>query len=137
VSALSRLVTWTESPLKISAVIVSAFVVAGSAKFLIVTVLVHLHVPQMFLRLQDAILTGALAAILVLTVLLAVASRRKRVQEELQTIAMLNHEIRNALEVIIGSDYLPQSEQAAAIIQSVDRINRTLKGLLGPKMEKF
>ncbi len=46
-------------------------------------------------------------------------------------VISVDHELRNALEVILGSDYLKQSTKGEAILDSVERINRTLDSILG------
>lgn len=85
----------------------------------------------MYLRLQDSILTGVLTAIGVWASLMIATERRKFVLKEIQTVANLNHELRNALEVILGSAYLAESSKGGAILDSVERINRTLDSILG------
>lgn len=121
----------TGSNQRIAAVGVAAFVVAGSVKFAVVGLLLNFGVHRKYLRLQDAALTGALAALLVSSALIAMAARRRYVLQQIQVVSNLNHELRNALEVILGSEYLPQSAQAEAILESVNRIERTLVKVLG------
>jgi phage terminase Nu1 subunit (DNA packaging protein) len=51
------------------------------------------------------------------------------VVEELARVAELNHNVRNALQVIRHSHTLERDEQAEAIVASVDRIDETLRRL--------
>jgi len=110
--------------------------IVGFLKFGAVSFLLHLNAPRDYLRMQDAILTGLLAAAAVCAVLWGVKQRRKYVRGEIQTVANLNHELRNALEVIIGSEYLAQSSKGEAILESVERINRALNNILGSQARK-
>jgi signal transduction histidine kinase len=138
VRTLSRVAGYlTDSPTRIAVSAAVVFVLAGAAKYFAVAVLWHFHAERWFLRGQDVVLTGLLASGFVATLLAAFGSRRRYVLEQVRLAAMLNHEVRNALEVILGSDYLPESEQTQAVMQSVDRINRTLNGLLQPNARKL
>jgi hypothetical protein len=108
-------------------------VVVGLAKYAVVGVLVRLETPAMYLRLQDSILTGLLAAVVVGAALTISNVRRKFLLKEVETVASLNHELRNALEVILGSEFLALSNKGEAILDSVERINRTLDNIVGRK----
>jgi signal transduction histidine kinase len=119
----------------VATVIVLAAGIAA-AKFLVVTLLVRLQVPGILLRLQDSILTGALAAVAIWAAMRIASVRQKILAEQVETIAALNHELRNALEVILGLEYLSESTKGAAILESVQRIDRTLDQILGPKPRK-
>lgn len=123
----------TESNWRILAAGISTALVVGVAKFGLVSFLLHIQTSRAYLRLQDAVLTGLLAAVAVWAVLQITSERRKYIRREIQTVANLNHELRNALEVIIGSDYLHQSNKGDAIFDSVERINRTLNNILLPE----
>jgi hypothetical protein len=57
-------------------------------------------------------------------------ARQREQQRQIQVVADLNHNLRNALAVILASEYLAQSEKATAILESVDRIDRTLLTIL-------
>jgi signal transduction histidine kinase len=105
----------------------------GLAKFAVVSILVRLETPGMYLRLQDAILTGVFAALAVSAALEIASERRKILLQQVQTIANLNHELRNALEVILANEYLTESSKGAAILESVQRIDRTLDKIVGTK----
>lgn len=120
----------TDSNGRIASVGIIAFIAAGLLKFAAVSVLLHFGVHRRYLRLQDAVITGALAALLVSFALIAMAIRRRYVRQQIEVVSNLNHELRNALEVILGSEYLPKSNQAEAILESVNRIERTLVRLL-------
>jgi uncharacterized membrane protein len=52
--------------------------------------------------------------------------------QEMHTVAELNHHVRNALQVIRDSHLLPEDKQAQAVIESVERIDNTLRRLFPP-----
>lgn len=133
VRTLSRVAAYlADSPTRIAWSSALVFFVAGAAKYGAVAVLWRFYAPRWLLRGQDVVLTGLLASSFFAVLLVTFAVRRRNTLEQIRLAATLNHEVRNALEVIIGSGYLPQSEQAHAVMQSVERINRTLTDILGP-----
>ena len=72
------------------------------------------------------LLVGAIAYIGVI----AVQIRRKRITIELQTIAELNHQVRNALQIIAYAVRVPEAENQVQIIDDcIRRIDGTLKEL--------
>lgn len=119
------------NPLRRGVAVGGAFLGAAIVKHGLVTLLLHMQVARFYLRAQDAFLTGALTAVVVWALLTVVAARRRFVRRQIEVVANLNHELRNALQVILGSEYLPKTEKADAILESVDRINRNLGDLLG------
>ena len=61
-------------------------------------------------------------------------TRRKQFARRLETIALMNHHIRNALQVISASAYAPeQAREMGAIEDSVNRIQWALREIL-PKI---
>jgi hypothetical protein len=77
----------------------------------------------------DAVFVGGGSALFTVAWLSALRERRRRVREDMHKIGELNHEVRNALEIIVASQYGLDSERARVVLQSVDRIDRTLKEL--------
>ena len=78
--------------------------------------------------LFDAAATGAVIA--ALTWLGLTAFRRVRRQNECNT-AEVNHQVRNALELIIDAEYRAEgAARRSLIVESVSRIDRTLRKLL-------
>jgi hypothetical protein len=130
-SRLASLITSRQRAVAVTACI--AFVVVSITKFLIVVSLLSMGIHREVLQVQDAILTGGLAAALVWVLLAAVRVRQKQQQQQLRVVADLNHHLRNALSVILASEYLRESEKATAILESVERIDTTLRLLL-PQM---
>jgi len=127
-SRLANLITSRQRAVAMTACI--AFVVVGLTKLLIVVSLLSMGVHRTVLQAQDAILSGGLAAALVWVLLAAVRVRQKQVQQQIRVVADLNHHLRNALTIILASDYLRESEKATAILESVERIDTTLRLLL-------
>jgi hypothetical protein len=57
--------------------------------------------------------------------------RRKRIQERLEVIELMNHHVRNALQLIALSPHAHQREENLALIQqAVDRIEWALREIL-------
>jgi hypothetical protein len=129
-SASKLSVYFSESGWKILSAGAATAVLIGAVKFSAVSLLLYLHTPRTYLKLQDAVLTGLLAAAVVCVLLQGVNRRRKFVRREIQSVANLNHDLRNALEVIVGSEYLSQWSQGDAILESVERIDRALNKIL-------
>jgi hypothetical protein len=77
----------------------------------------------------DAGVIGCGSALFTIAWLTALRGRRRKVREDIHKIGELNHEVRNALEVIVGSQYGADSDRARLVLQSVDRIDVTLREL--------
>lgn len=76
----------------------------------------------------DAVITAAFAAAAFGGFLRLAVLRKRYLQRELWKVATLNHHVRNSLQVILGTE-MTRSEPAQGVIESVDRIERTLKEL--------
>ncbi len=135
---LSHLITLiTSSRRAVGLTALSILLIVGPLKFFLVRTLLSIGVPREALQAQDAILSAALSAALVWMLLMAVRVKRTQLEEQIGVVADLNHNIRNALEVIFNSDYLLKSEKATAILESVERIDNTLKVLMPePRAQK-
>jgi uncharacterized membrane protein YbhN (UPF0104 family) len=80
--------------------------------------------------LAAAVVLGLAVAAVALLVLLGIRERRRRLLEDVRKIRELNHHVRNALEVVLYSQYVPPSEeQRRAVLASIERIDRTLRHL--------
>jgi cbb3-type cytochrome oxidase subunit 3 len=77
----------------------------------------------------DASVMALMTLLLVGFTVAAFRERRRRVNEAIRSVADLNHHVRNALQVIRDAHYLPEDEQADAVLNSVDRIDSTLRRL--------
>lgn len=107
-----------------------AAVLAGCTEFAVHEALTRLSAPEVFHAALDALLMGLATAIMTSFLLLAIRERHRRMLQEVRRVAELNHNVRNALQVIVHSQYLPKSEQDAdAILDSVQRIDDSLRDL--------
>jgi hypothetical protein len=76
----------------------------------------------------DASVTGVLAAFAIGIALKRAREQRIRIQNELDTVAELNHHVRNSLQIILGTETL-RTEPAQRILESVRRIERAIDAL--------
>jgi hypothetical protein len=71
------------------------------------------------------------AAIVVLVIIGYERRRRKRIRERLEVIQLMNHHVRNALQIIALSPHSHQREESLALIQeAVSRIEWALREIL-------
>jgi len=101
--------------------------------------LAHLALTVMLVRLGvrmwpaiyiQAAVAGSIGAILVGTVLALVLYRRAILQRQLRVVAELNHQVRNALEIIASStSRIADKKTVVTILDAVMRIDVTLRSL--------
>jgi len=84
---------------------------------------------------MDAFVVGLAASAVATIWLYAARERRKRVLHEMGKVAELNHNVRNALQVIAHSHAGPPDAHAEMVLESVERIERTLRQLF-PGVER-
>ena len=88
------------------------------------------------MALTSDVVAGTLAGIFILVVLRNARERRLAMLRRLMAIREMNHEIRNALELIQLSAYSTHHQQAiATITNAVDRIQWTLREIVSPTAE--
>jgi hypothetical protein len=87
-------------------------------------------------RILDDSCGGIIAGLLIYRI---EYNRAKYLTEKLKTIEMMNHHVRNALQVIVDSVYLHgHSEQLAEIQNSVKRIDWALREILpGRSLDEY
>jgi len=79
--------------------------------------------------IQSAV-AGTIAAVLVGSVVALVLYRREVLRRQLQVVAELNHQVRNALEIIASSTTrIADKKTVATILDAVMRIDVTLRSL--------
>lgn len=83
--------------------------------------------PAEFQNLIDAGIMALGTGTFAWVMLFANRARRRRMREEIARIAELNHEIRNALQVIAHSQYAAKGEHRDLVLQSVSRIDAVMK----------
>jgi hypothetical protein len=120
----------TESPSHIVAVTCISGCAAGLTEFAIQTLLASLNVSRVAIHTQNSIVTGVVTAAFVWALLAMFSLRRRYLRTKLQVVADLNHELRNALEVIGQIGYLPEGQRHSALLDSADRINKALTELV-------
>lgn len=127
---LSRLVGYVcDTPLRTAIAVVVVGVAVGLFNFGVDRALIELEIgPDLHSGVQAAI-AGVGAAVATLWILLAIRERRRRIADELSRVAELNHTLRNALEVIIGSHYPPEEQHNFMVLESAKRIDAKLKEL--------
>ena len=119
-----------DSPLGFLCTVLFAAVLATATEFLVHELLTSLSAPEVVHAALDAMLMGLATAVIVSFLLLAIRERHRRMLKEMERVAELNHSVRNALQVIVHSQYLPRSEQdAKTVLESVQRIDTTLREL--------
>lgn len=85
------------------------------------------HLPLISHGILDCTIHGGLALLAAWLLLEGARERRARIRAGIQQSAELNHEIRNALEVIGQAGYLVNDVvYGRAITESVERIRKTL-----------
>jgi hypothetical protein len=110
-----------------------AVVISGMA-FATVELLIHLvmrriALPSTNLVFLDASVVGMAGGLAGWVLLRGNRERRQRVRLELERISELNHEVRNALQVISHSHFDAKPEHREMVFQSIDRIDAVLKRL--------
>jgi len=104
---------------------------AGALAHLALTlILVRLGVRMWPAIYIEAAVAGTIAALLVGAVLALVLYRRAILQRQLRVVAELNHQVRNALEIIASSTWrIADKKTVATILDAVMRIDITLRSL--------
>lgn len=101
----------------------------GAFEFMVHELLAGLGLPGLADALLDALLVGLCFAFAVWVLLVGNRERRLRVRHELERIAELNHEVRNALQVIVHSHFDTDPQRRDMILESATRIDAVLKRL--------
>jgi hypothetical protein len=114
--------------------IAAAVILMGAATFLS-EYTVHLWVtrPGVFASFQafaDALVLSVLAALFTLLVLTTAREQHRRMREDIRRIAELNHQVRNALQVIVYGEFSSDSaEHRPAVLEGVEKIETALREL--------
>jgi hypothetical protein len=112
----------------------ASMVLAGGLIVAVLEYTTHLLVsrsgaPLALNAVVDACVIAVFTVVLLGIALAAARVRRNAIAREMHTVAELNHHVRNALQVIRESHRLPSDQQTEAVIESVDRIDNTLRTL--------
>ncbi|HSM88307.1 MAG TPA: hypothetical protein VLT16_19275 [Candidatus Limnocylindrales bacterium] len=88
-------------------------------------------VPRLDILLVSNLLTGLVAAALLLQLKIRSLEKQSILEDRLKKIADMNHHVRNALQVVAFYRHQISDPQAAKLIQdSIDRIEWTLNEVL-------
>ena len=118
----------SRSKARIAAVTILFGVSAGLLEYAIYTAMVKTSTSELAQAVINALILGIAAAFLPLVILVAARQRQRRVLDDVRKIAKLNHQIRNALQTIVYSEYDATSkEQRKAVLSSVERIDAILR----------
>jgi two-component sensor histidine kinase len=101
--------------------------VFGSIEFAVHLLLARFGVPALTDAVFDAALCGVSFGLLLWLLLAAIRERRMRVREELLRISEVNHEVRNALQIITHSHFNAEPQHREMVLESVSRIDAVLK----------
>ncbi len=110
--------------------------IAGVGEYVIHTAVTG---AQLWLDLPTLLDSGIMATITAVLMYIALRGwrvRRMLLLQRLLMVAELNHNVRNALQMLLYSPYLPPKEQTQAVLESVDRIESTLKELFPSVVER-
>lgn len=102
---------------------------AGAVEFAVHRAIRMMSLPNEMHGALDAASVAVAVTVGIGALLLAARERRKRVLQQVARVAELNHQVRNALQVIVHSQYVADSRHTAIVLESVERIERTLKEL--------
>jgi predicted metalloprotease len=136
-SFVERTIAAVDSRRAAVATVVLCGTVAGALEYITHLAVAHMRPPLKFHAGVDAVVIAILTMTLVSVVITAARARRRQVLAEMRTVAELNHHVRNALQVIRDSHFLPEDRQAQAVMDSVERIDQTLKRLFPPTTTQY
>lgn len=125
----ARLIDSVDSPWLVNGFSVGIGVFAGILEFFTHVAFGRMNVRPQYHALIDAGMIALMAVALVGVCFASARARRQRTLERIRTASDLNHHVRNALQVITLSRYLPEEKQNQAVFTSIDRIDEALKRL--------
>ncbi len=118
------------SPLRITTVVVLFGASACLMEYLIHLAVTTSSAMPSVQAVAGSVILGFFAAFFGLLVLTAARERQHKVRDDLRRIAELNHQVRNALQVIVYGEYSPDSSQhRAAVLDGVEKIEAALREL--------
>lgn len=59
------------------------------------------------------------------------------IEQRLRTVDLMNHHIRNALQVIRYSDYMPETQQVSEVNNAINRIDWALREILTGRVTTY
>jgi hypothetical protein len=119
----------SDSPTATLAAVVLFTIAFGLLDYLADLTMQQLRVPEEFHAATQAAVVGVGTGLAALLYLRALGERRKAIRDELRRVIELNHNVRNALQAIAYAHQTDAKERHEMIVDSVDRIARTLREL--------
>jgi hypothetical protein len=117
----------SDNPSHTRIAVVMSVLIFGAVEGTVHELIAQLDMPPVSGALIDGILVGGSFGLAVWVLLVGNRERRMRVHEDLKRISELNHEIRNALEVIMHSHFDADAKHRDIVMESVTRIDAVLK----------
>lgn len=119
---------FSDKPSRSLIAVAFCFVGSGLMEFFIHEALRSSHLSAFGDAVLDSLIVALSFSLAIWFVLAGNRERRKRVQEEMERIAELNHEIRNALQVIVHSHYSDEDVgHRQMVLESVKRVGTVVK----------
>lgn len=119
----------TDSRLNTAIAALAVGAVAALIEYVTHTAHTFAHVSEGTWAFADACVIGVAVTLLVWFLFAATRIRRRYILEHVRRVAELNHEVRNALQVIVDAQYVSRTPQTDAVMDSVQRIDHTLREL--------
>jgi hypothetical protein len=119
-----------DSSLAVAVTLLLSGAVAGSMEFITHLVVSRMHTPLEFHAFIDASVMCFMTMTLVGVAIASIRARRQAAVRQIRAVAELNHHLRNALQVIAQSRYLPEEKQSQAVLVSIGRIDEALRRLV-------
>jgi hypothetical protein len=124
-----RLMVSLQSPLVMNLTLLASGAIAGTLEFITHLTVIRMKMPPAFDAFFDAGVVALMTIALVGVCIKYAAARQRVMLQKIRTASDLNHHLRNALQVITQSRYLPEEKQAQAVYASIDRIEEALRRL--------
>ncbi len=119
----------TDSTVKMAVLVLGLALTAAAVEFSFHMTILRRDFSPVARGMMEAALIGAMMGAVVWVGLAAARARRRVMAREMQRVAELNHNVRNALQVIVYNEHLRGPVQASAVLDSAARIEHTIKEL--------
>ena len=126
---IEKLIPSFDSSLVVVVALLICGAIAGALEFMTHIAVDRMHTPLAYHAFIDASVITLMTIALVGVGITSARARRESSIRQIRTAEELNHHLRNALQVIAQSRYLPEDKQAKAVFDSMDRIAGALRRL--------
>jgi hypothetical protein len=118
---------FADIPLRVNIMVMVGILISSLVEFALHMGLARGGVTPVIDGALDATLVGCFVGLVLWVLLAGIRERRLRVRQHLEHIAELNHEVRNALQIIADSQFDAETERRDMVLRSVRRIDLVLK----------